>query len=209
MGPHRVAEFVGRGLEVAPGGVQGGVAEQLLDLNHVGPVFEGGGGEGGAKAVHHRLSATCICGSDPWPYRGIETIDGPTPMGHEYAGIVEEVGSDVTTVKPGSSSSGRSSRPTTPARSAALATGAPASCIHRHLMNTIGKGRARADPARGRHPRRHARGHLRRPLPELPRRLRRARNRLVRRRRRRGLATPPRRHHHRLRVSWPPRGLEW
>jgi threonine dehydrogenase-like Zn-dependent dehydrogenase len=48
-----------------------------------------------------RLSATCICGSDLWPYRGIEKLDGPRPMGHEYAGIVEEVGADVTTVRPG------------------------------------------------------------------------------------------------------------
>ena len=48
-----------------------------------------------------RLSATCICGSDLWPYRGIEALDGPRPMGHEYAGIVEEVGSAVTTIKPG------------------------------------------------------------------------------------------------------------
>ncbi|MCW6011067.1 zinc-dependent alcohol dehydrogenase family protein [Micromonospora sp. CPCC 205371] len=48
-----------------------------------------------------RLSATCICGSDLWPYRGIEKIDGPRPMGHEYAGIVEAVGGAVTTIKPG------------------------------------------------------------------------------------------------------------
>ena len=48
-----------------------------------------------------RLSGTCICGSDLWPYRGIEAIEGPSPMGHEYAGIIEEVGSAVTTVKPG------------------------------------------------------------------------------------------------------------
>ena len=48
-----------------------------------------------------RLSATCVCGSDLWPYRGIEAVDGPSPMGHEYVGIVEEVGSDVRTVKPG------------------------------------------------------------------------------------------------------------
>ena len=48
-----------------------------------------------------RLAATCICGSDLWPYRGIEALDGPRPMGHEYAGIVEEVGSAVTTVQPG------------------------------------------------------------------------------------------------------------
>jgi threonine dehydrogenase-like Zn-dependent dehydrogenase len=48
-----------------------------------------------------RLSATCVCGSDLWPYRGVEPLDGPRPMGHEYAGIVEEVGSAVTTIKPG------------------------------------------------------------------------------------------------------------
>src|SRR6266545_2917833 len=48
-----------------------------------------------------RLSATCVCGSDLWPYRGIEKIDGPAPMGHEYVGVVEEVGSDVRDVRPG------------------------------------------------------------------------------------------------------------
>src|SRR4029453_6517127 len=48
-----------------------------------------------------RLSATCVCGSDLWPYRGIEAVDGPPPMGHEYAGIVQEVGRQVTTIKPG------------------------------------------------------------------------------------------------------------
>ncbi|HEU0087259.1 MAG TPA: zinc-dependent alcohol dehydrogenase family protein [Pseudonocardiaceae bacterium] len=48
-----------------------------------------------------RMSATCVCGSDLWDYRGINPVTGPTPMGHEYCGIVEEVGDDVTTVKPG------------------------------------------------------------------------------------------------------------
>jgi threonine dehydrogenase-like Zn-dependent dehydrogenase len=48
-----------------------------------------------------RLAATCVCGSDLWPYRGIEDVSGPAPMGHEYVGIVEEVGSDVRNVKPG------------------------------------------------------------------------------------------------------------
>jgi threonine dehydrogenase-like Zn-dependent dehydrogenase len=42
-----------------------------------------------------RITATCMCGSDLWPYRGIEPITQPTPMGHEYCGIVEEVGSEV------------------------------------------------------------------------------------------------------------------
>jgi threonine dehydrogenase-like Zn-dependent dehydrogenase len=48
-----------------------------------------------------RLSATCVCGSDLWPYRGVQAVPEPTPMGHEYCGIVEEVGSTVTSVKPG------------------------------------------------------------------------------------------------------------
>ncbi|MCX5521573.1 zinc-dependent alcohol dehydrogenase family protein [Streptomyces bobili] len=47
-----------------------------------------------------KLTATCICGSDLWPYRGIEPADH-TLMGHEYVGVVEEVGSQVRTVKPG------------------------------------------------------------------------------------------------------------
>src|SRR5438067_8017107 len=48
-----------------------------------------------------RLSATCICGSDLWPYRGIQAVAQPTPMGHEYCGIVEEVGREVKNIKPG------------------------------------------------------------------------------------------------------------
>jgi threonine dehydrogenase-like Zn-dependent dehydrogenase len=48
-----------------------------------------------------RVSAACVCGSDLWPYRGIQPVDGATPMGHEYVGIVEEVGSEVTTIRPG------------------------------------------------------------------------------------------------------------
>jgi threonine dehydrogenase-like Zn-dependent dehydrogenase len=48
-----------------------------------------------------RLAATCVCGSDLWPYRGIEPVHGPVPMGHEYVGVVEEVGGDVQTIKPG------------------------------------------------------------------------------------------------------------
>ena len=47
-----------------------------------------------------RLTATCICGSDLWPYRGIEPADHQV-MGHEYVGVVDEVGEQVKTVKPG------------------------------------------------------------------------------------------------------------
>lgn len=48
-----------------------------------------------------RIAATCVCGSDLWPYRGIQKIAQPTPMGHEYCGVVEEIGSAVKIVKPG------------------------------------------------------------------------------------------------------------
>ncbi len=46
------------------------------------------------------LAAACICGSDLWPYRGYDKAENRA-MGHEYAGTVVEVGSAVTTVKPG------------------------------------------------------------------------------------------------------------
>lgn len=48
-----------------------------------------------------RLSAACICGSDLWPWRGLDDVSSPTPMGHEYVGVIEEVGKDVSTLKPG------------------------------------------------------------------------------------------------------------
>lgn len=48
-----------------------------------------------------RLSASCICGSDLWPYRGSNPITEPLAMGHEYCGMVVEVGSEVKSVKPG------------------------------------------------------------------------------------------------------------
>jgi threonine dehydrogenase-like Zn-dependent dehydrogenase len=48
-----------------------------------------------------RMAASCVCGSDLWPYRGLQPINGPTPMGHEYCGFVEEVGNQVKSIKPG------------------------------------------------------------------------------------------------------------
>ena len=48
-----------------------------------------------------RMALTCVCGSDLWDYRGINPITQPKPMGHEYCGIVEEVGRGVTSIKPG------------------------------------------------------------------------------------------------------------
>ena len=48
-----------------------------------------------------RVARACVCGSDLWPYRAMEAGDGGRPMGHEAIGVVEEVGSGVTAVKPG------------------------------------------------------------------------------------------------------------
>src|SRR4030088_3437114 len=48
-----------------------------------------------------RMSAACVCGSDLWDYRGAHPFTEPRPMGHEYCGSVEEVGSAVRSVRPG------------------------------------------------------------------------------------------------------------
>lgn len=48
-----------------------------------------------------RTVAACVCGSDLWRYRGVQPVSRPTPIGHEYVGVVESVGSAVTTVRPG------------------------------------------------------------------------------------------------------------
>lgn len=48
-----------------------------------------------------KLSATCVCGSDLWPYRGLQPQDGPKHMGHEYCGVVVEVGSEVRNIRKG------------------------------------------------------------------------------------------------------------
>lgn len=48
-----------------------------------------------------RTVAACVCGSDLWPYRGIDAVDEPRAIGHEYVGVVEEVGDQVATIAPG------------------------------------------------------------------------------------------------------------
>jgi len=47
-----------------------------------------------------RVVLACVCGSDLWYYRG-ETPFECGPIGHEFVGVVEEVGSDVGAVKRG------------------------------------------------------------------------------------------------------------
>lgn len=46
-----------------------------------------------------KVVAACVCGSDMWPWRGVEQMPHATPMGHEYVGIVHEVGDDVASVE--------------------------------------------------------------------------------------------------------------
>jgi threonine dehydrogenase-like Zn-dependent dehydrogenase len=83
-----------------------------------------------------RISAACVCGSDLWPYRGIEQVTQPTPMGHEYVGIVEEVGSQVRTIKPGQLVVGSfwASDNTCPICRA----GYQSRCVHAELIGAIG-----------------------------------------------------------------------
>lgn len=81
-----------------------------------------------------RLSATCVCGSDLWPYRGIQPIDGPTRMGHEYCGIVEEVGRAVTAIKPGQFVVG--SFATSDNTCPHCLYGYQSSCAHREFVST-------------------------------------------------------------------------
>jgi threonine dehydrogenase-like Zn-dependent dehydrogenase len=48
-----------------------------------------------------RVAAACICGSDLWPYRGANPVTAGTPIGHEAVGVVEEVGTEVRSFRPG------------------------------------------------------------------------------------------------------------
>ena len=42
-----------------------------------------------------RVTAACVCGSDLWPYRGVVETTEPHRIGHEFVGVVEDVGADV------------------------------------------------------------------------------------------------------------------
>ncbi|MCU1529257.1 MAG: dehydrogenase [Frondihabitans sp.] len=48
-----------------------------------------------------RVVAGCICGSDLWPYASKPLTEHGSAMGHEFVGIVEEVGSEVTGIAVG------------------------------------------------------------------------------------------------------------
>jgi threonine dehydrogenase-like Zn-dependent dehydrogenase len=82
-----------------------------------------------------RLAATCICGSDLWPYRGADRLHD-APMGHEYIGVVEEIGADVTTVQVGDFVVG--SFWASDNTCEICAAGYQSFCTHRVLMGVLG-----------------------------------------------------------------------
>ncbi|MEU2715625.1 zinc-dependent alcohol dehydrogenase family protein [Streptomyces sp. NPDC007205] len=81
-----------------------------------------------------RTALTCVCGSDLWPYRGLDPTGEAHPMGHEYVGFVEEVGSEVTAVRPGQFVVG--SFATSDNTCANCRNGFQANCLNREFMST-------------------------------------------------------------------------
>ena len=81
-----------------------------------------------------RTVRTCVCGSDLWAYRGAEPVTEPHPMGHEYIGVVEEVGSEVTSVTPGQFVIG--SFATSDNTCEICRAGYQSHCVHREFMST-------------------------------------------------------------------------
>ncbi|MBP0457142.1 zinc-dependent alcohol dehydrogenase family protein [Streptomyces montanisoli] len=94
-----------------------------------------------------RTAVTCVCGSDLWPWRGVEPVDEPHPMGHEYVGFVEEVGSGVTAVAPGQFVVG--SFATSDNTCANCENGFQSSCLNREFMSTCQADYVRIPNAQG------------------------------------------------------------
>ncbi|WP_406090753.1 zinc-dependent alcohol dehydrogenase family protein [Streptomyces sp. NBC_01013] len=94
-----------------------------------------------------RTAVSCVCGSDLWPWRGLEPIGDPHPMGHEYVGFVEEVGSEVTSVRPGQFVVG--SFATSDNTCANCRNGFQSNCLHREFMSTCQADYVRIPNAQG------------------------------------------------------------
>ncbi|MGW2032382.1 MULTISPECIES: zinc-dependent alcohol dehydrogenase family protein [Streptomyces] len=81
-----------------------------------------------------RTAVTCVCGTDLWPWRGLDATDEAHPMGHEYVGFVEAAGSEVTSVKPGQFVVG--SFATSDNTCANCRNGWQSNCVNREFMTT-------------------------------------------------------------------------
>ncbi|MEJ1091541.1 zinc-dependent alcohol dehydrogenase family protein [Microbacterium istanbulense] len=83
-----------------------------------------------------RVTAACVCGSDLWPYRGIEPVRRPTRMGHEYIGIVEEIGEAVHDIAVGDFVVG--SFVASDGTCEICQAGYESRCIHQVMMGSVG-----------------------------------------------------------------------
>ncbi len=82
-----------------------------------------------------RVEAACVCGSDLWPYRGIEKVRDQ-PMGHEYVGVVEQVGDQVKDIKVGDFVVGSFFASDNTCE--ICRAGYQSRCVHAELMGAIG-----------------------------------------------------------------------
>jgi threonine dehydrogenase-like Zn-dependent dehydrogenase len=83
-----------------------------------------------------RVTSACVCGSDLWPFRGVEELHGPTRMGHEYIGIVEQIGDQVHDIKVGDFVVG--SFVASDNTCEICQAGFQSRCIHQVMMGSIG-----------------------------------------------------------------------
>jgi threonine dehydrogenase-like Zn-dependent dehydrogenase len=88
-----------------------------------------------------RLAASCICGSDLWPYRGIDAADH-SPMGHEYVGVVEEIGAEVRDIRVGDFVVG--SFVASDNTCEICVAGYQSRCVHNVMMGSVGTQAERA-----------------------------------------------------------------
>ncbi|MEV8438263.1 zinc-dependent alcohol dehydrogenase family protein [Actinosynnema sp. NPDC051121] len=94
-----------------------------------------------------RTVATCVCGTDLWAYRGLDPVGEPRRMGHEYVGVVEEVGGEVTSVRPGQFVVG--SFATSDGTCANCRNGYPSHCVRREFMSACQAEYVRVPNAQG------------------------------------------------------------
>ncbi|GGV22303.1 IMP dehydrogenase [Streptomyces filipinensis] len=94
-----------------------------------------------------RTAVTCVCGSDLWPWRGLDATEAAHPMGHEYVGFVEEVGAEVTAVRPGQFVVG--SFATSDNTCANCRNGWQSNCLNREFMSTCQAEYVRVPNAQG------------------------------------------------------------
>ncbi|MCP2262690.1 zinc-dependent alcohol dehydrogenase family protein [Promicromonospora thailandica] len=83
-----------------------------------------------------RVTASCICGSDLWGYRGPAPLAEPRPMGHEYVGVVEQVGDEVRDITVGDYVVG--SFVASDNTCEICRAGYQSRCVHHVMMGTVG-----------------------------------------------------------------------